>query len=292
MKFIIPIYLLVLIPCHSLASAWIMDKDYTRSIHTFSYYSANKFYNKNGNLQSQNDFKKGEYILYKEHGLSDTSSMIVESINAFNSQKQFFLHLDQEDDFIYTTLSNKFAWKKLLIKNQNSILSIQPAIDIPTIYISGYHNAANADQLAGEVRLLAGHSLKLLNKNSYINTEIAYKKYPNDNEHTVLIDMSAGIKYTPSSTFSLQLIQQINDKSAYIDTINPRIISHNYDLTKLQLSYIYNLNSRFSIQLGAYQAIYGRNTGKGNGALLSFWHKFKIKKKSKGNKKSYSNYLL
>jgi hypothetical protein len=263
-----------------------MEKNYTRSIHTFTYYNANKFYDKNSNLKSQNDFKKGEYILYKEHGLSDTSSMVFESINAFNSQKQFFLHLDQEDDFVYTTLSNKIAWKKLLIKKQNFILSIQPAIDIPTVYISGYHNAANSDQLAGEIKLLAGHSLKLFNKNSYINTEVAYKKYQNDNEHTFLIDITAGIKYTPRSTVNLQLIQHINDKSAYINTINPGIISHNYNLTKLQLSYIYNLNNKLSIQLGAFQDVYGRNTGKGNGMFFSLWHKFKIKKKkSKHNKK-------
>ena len=48
----------------------------------------------------------------------------------------------------------------------------------------------------------------------------------------------------------------------------------NYDLIKVQGSVVKTITPKTSIQLGAFQDIWGRNIGKGSGGLLSLWYQF------------------
>lgn len=260
MKYIIIFLIAVLFSNQASAGAWVLNDGETLSINNLYYYKTNTFFDAGGFETKQPAYKKRTINTYLEEGITEDitlgSSVFYEFIkqNGYNNQgfgdSEFFL-------------------RKLLYKNDNSVISIQPLVKIPS---------ASADSLPkigtegweAELKLLYGRNF---GNNHYLDTAIGFRKRFEGSSDQLRWELKFGFRPNDKWTimpafYGINNIGGISERQVIITNEN------DYSLVKAELSVLYNITPKWAVQIGAYQDIYSRNTGKGYGGIFSIWQRF------------------
>lgn len=268
--------------CHATyAAAWNQEKGAHQLILNTSYYTSNKSFTKSGAEASSARFNKFELNPYYEYGA--TSDITV-------GMNTFLQHVRQKVDTIpkqQTRLTSiELFARKQLYRKGNWAVAVQPLIKIPGAYDENNQPNLGEKQISTELRFLAGYSFKAAlpslpfssnvkktPHSHFINVEAAVRHHAEQGKDEIRIDPTLGIRTSEATLFMLQGFSTFGvgpAGNAALQGGNP----FNYDLIKVQGSVVKTITPKTSIQLGAFQDIWGRNIGKGSGGLLSLWYQF------------------
>ncbi len=258
------------------AAAWGQEKGKSQVISTLTYFSSDNYFDNRGIERSQPKFTKFSTDALYEYGFNadltfgfqprfDVASQKLtiagEVKNSGVSSIDFFLRFQLMDE------SEKF------LDGDNWVISIQPKIVAP-----GFDSKNNAlpittEQWDAELRMLSGYSFRAFNNEyHYVNVEAGYRKRFERPSDEFFFDATLGFRYTED----WQLLGQVfYTKSLDVGKSGLSLVSNrDYSLTKAQVSVIKRLSDKYSVQVGAFSHLRGKNTGTGEGMLLSIWADF------------------
>jgi hypothetical protein len=118
----------------------------------------------------------------------------------------------------------------------------------------------------GELRGLVGVSRQIDGTEVFADLEAGYRWNDQITPDEWHADLTLGIHATP---WLLILVQDFATLSNGRTASNP---SYYYD--KGQLSAVYNLNTAWAVQAGAFLTLAGRNAGREAGPMVALWYRF------------------
>ncbi|WP_182086210.1 hypothetical protein [Aureimonas sp. ME7] len=116
-----------------------------------------------------------------------------------------------------------------------------------------------------EARLLAGYGFTIAGRSAFVDAQGAFRERGAAKADEVRADVTLGVR--PWSRF-LVLAQSFSVFGLSDET------SEGYDQHKLQLSGVYDVTPRVSLQLGGWSAVAGRNALDEEGVLTALWVRF------------------
>lgn len=246
------------------AAAWNQSKGKSQIINTFTYYTTKRFFDASGDKQSQLRFTKLEYNPYAEYGVSDTLTL------GINPSYQLLSQASNQGNLYNKGLADiELFLRRSLWKNDTTVFSLQPLIKIPSLNGGKGDPALSNNQIDTELRLLAGHSIKYWGQYHFANLELAYRKRWEAPGDEIRADGTLGLRWSDKNMLLCQSFNtfSLSNGGGALQLAN----SSDFDLNKLQASYVREISERLSLQSGVFTHIAGKNTGAGGGFLVSLW---------------------
>jgi hypothetical protein len=139
-------------------------------------------------------------------------------------------------------------------------------------YVSGAHDATRPAQNGNtgpeaDARALLGHNLTLFGAPAFFDAEGGYRlrtEGPPDEFHA---DLTLGVNWTAHAQVLAQAFNTISNGAGA-----PGFAAWESHIG--QLSVVYALDDKWSVQLGGFGTLYRRNTNSEFGALLAVWRRF------------------
>lgn len=129
-----------------------------------------------------------------------------------------------------------------------------------------------------EFRYSAGRGYTLGTHSAYVDMGAAVRLRTGDAADEARADISSGVALTTKWMMigELNIIQSLGNGKRPVDPpVGAGLVNgNNYDLTKLQLSFVYTTDRGMGLQFGWQQPVLGRNTGAGGGPLLALWLRY------------------
>lgn len=266
----------------SAQAAWTQRAGNWFTADTFTFYSTNHFIDANGRRIHQPRFAKQEWNNYVEYGWRDDVTL---GANLFlqRLESDFLQYTPSGNSYLSGTKYNygladsefflrKRLWQGTLAK-KGAVFSVQPLVKLPSFYYSGDDPRGGTDNFDAELRLQGGYNFSLLQQDHFATLNLGYRKRFGEWHDQIKADSTVGFTLNRHFSLLLQafLTRRMEDNARAVisnATVN------DYDLVKTQASLVYNLNRRTRIQIGSFHHLYARNTGDGQGFLLSLWREF------------------
>ena len=250
-------------PSAALAGAWPEPQGQTLMINTFSYYQvAVQGYNQFGKPTGTGIYRQTEYAPYIEYGLTPKLTL------GFQPRLQTITQsgLPNTGHAFGLVQANLFL-RDALYQDNESVISVQGQIGIPGNATSGPPQLAqgNAEY---EARLLYGRNITLPGGlAAFIDVEPAYRFEENGTANQFRGDVTLGLK--PDDNWLL-LAQSFNT----ISNGHAQPGESDYNLYRIELSAVRNINQVVAIQFGAWHDAGGKNISLGNAGVLALWLRF------------------
>ena len=243
------------------AGAWPTPVGEGQVISTTLFDNASTGYDDDGNLTQQVSFNKSEGAIYWEHGLTDKTTLILQSSY---QDIQFTAGVDVVR---FSGIGESYAGlRRVFWQNDKWVASAQAGV----IFSGSGEAISDADLGTGsthyEGRFLVGRSFKLAKKDGFVDVQIAYRYRPTAQPDERRVDATLGWK--PSEKF------QILAQGFYTQSAEQFEIARRNTRLKLQGSVVYNHNPKTSYQIGLYQTVAGRNIVKENAFFMSVWKRY------------------
>ncbi len=258
------------IPAHAYAGAWTQNKDKGQLITNLSYYSSNEYFDNSGKKRKASNYSKYELNPYFEYGVRDWltvgANIFAQRASQYNSglgRKQTNWGIGDSELFFRTRL-----WH-----NKDFIISAEPMLKLPGMESHKEQPQIGNPNYDTGLTMSGGYSFKALQLDHFINLDAGYRHRFGSPADQLKFAATAGI----SVTNRIRILTQFFRTARLSNTNNPvftQASSDDYDLSKLQLSAVYQTDNKLSFQIGAYNNIAGRNTGSGDGALLAVSKEF------------------
>lgn len=257
-------------PSPARAGAWTQKEGEGQAILTLSRYQADSFWDADRNKQDQQRYTKWELTPYLEYGLTDWLTL---------GAQPSFQHVESKDNDGGTSRNSGLADTEIFLRERlwqqdGSVFSIQQWVKVPGGYDKRDMPGLGYGQVDAELRLLYGWGGTAFGLSVFIDGEAGFRKRWESPADEVRMDLTAGIRPIPRLLLMAQSFNTIGLRNA--DRGGPLVLpsAPDYDLHKIQLSAVVDLDERFSLQLGGYKDIAGRNTGSGSALLAALWIKF------------------
>ncbi len=260
---------LCLIASIAYAGAWTQKASNILLINNFSYYINDRYFDNSGKKQHIPDYQKYEINPYIEYGLRDGLTI---------GANLFFQRVSQDNIAGSHTNSNigigdtELFIRKRLWQEDGWIFSAMPLIKLPSLESKYAQPNIGSNNYDMELTLSGGYGFKALNLNHFINIDASYRHRFGSPHDQLKLTTSAGISVSKNT----MLLTQIFTTTRVNSNTNPLFTQSSgddYDLTKLQISTIYKIDNKLSLQIGAFHNLDGRNIGNGNGFNFAV-HKF------------------
>ncbi len=250
--------LILLFPSAANAGAWLLPEGAGQYLSTYRQYATNKYFNRDGKRYSGSTFIKTEYAPYAEYGLDENltigGSLSLQSI--YSSDKS-------EDDPYEINLNNiELFARTALYRGGNFVVSAEPGVYVPIKSDLAINPEGNEPM--PQFKLNFGYGFE---GGSYIDISAAYRmRTDGELKDMMRYDFTYGHKLNYELTIMAQVFVE--------DTLGSTAAPGNYDLTKGQVSAVWDRYKRMSYQLGVGADIAGDNTGAGYVAFYSVWYRF------------------
>lgn len=252
-------------PFSVFAGAWPLPEGQLQVINTVSAYSSDTRYDNFGNPLAQPTYNKHEYNPYIEYGLTDDITV---------GANLFLQRASQNGSVNYGIADSEFFLKKQIWKSGGYVASIQPIVKLPRLWEQDNTPMIGSSHMDVGVSALGGYGFEMYDLSHYVEVETGYRYRFGDPENRFLLNATAGVGVTGSITIMPQVFtawRATNPSGAPTFT---QTTQDDYDLVKLQLSGLYRASDTVAYQAGVFGDVYGRNAGKGQGALFSVWLNF------------------
>ena len=256
------------LPAYAQAAAWTLEKGSAKLITSLTYYNSNEFSNHKGDKQHQTDFTKWEINPLVEYGIKSDLTFGVSPRLQYARQNQQGRNID------LTALSSVDIYlRKRLFTNERWVVSLQNLIELP-----GIHNSSSSlidtKTTDLESRILFGYSFPMQGQYHFTNFEVAYRARINGISDEFHADSTLGIRFSEQWLLLMQSFNTLAVAGALGNNATSLTNSSGFDLSKTQLSMVYALTPRISLQAGVLKDLWGRNTGIGDGVLTAIWVDF------------------
>lgn len=243
------------------AGAWPSAVGQGQIISTTVNDRAKTAYNENGKADTPVDFSKLDTALYWEHGLSEDLTIV---LNSSLQEIKFSAGVDQVE---FQGLGESgLGLRSVIWQNQEAVLSGQVSVIFP----SSGETVSDADLGFGavnyELRLLAGRSFKLAERDGFVDVQAAWRLRPSGGPDEYRVDAALG--WRPQE--NVQLLAQ----GFYAHGNGKFAIARQNSRLKLQGSVVYDRNAKTSYQIGAYQTVAGQNIVKEKAVFIGVWQRY------------------
>ncbi len=253
------------------AGAWTQDAQQGQIIINTSYFATAHDFSVNGHIQPfaySGRFQQFQINPYFEYGLTSRNTLVVN----FWAQ-----HLHYADQFHNLNSIGAGDVEVALRRRFNSLASpwvvsgqmlvLFPAYSASTTPAPGNH------QEDFEARALLGRRNPW--RKSYWDAEVAYRYRNGAPADQFRAEAAAGCDVFPRIKLIGQFyaIKSMQNGTPLMPNDNPNAQS-DYDLYKSELSLVFKIHPRTRLQAGWIDAFAGRNTGRGNLALIALWKSF------------------
>jgi protein XagA len=255
------------LPAH--AGAWLQPQGHGQLILNNFFYRSDHLYTNQGQRQRQPAYQKYELNPYFEYGLTQDwtvgANLSIQAVQQNISGGGSISNRNIGD--------SEFFARTSLWKNGGFIISAMPLIKLPSPESASNTPKIGSTKPDAGLGFSAGYGFNMNGRNHIIDVGALYRYRfgaPKDR-----LDISATLGYTLSERWVLlpQAFFTYRLDNPAIATFT-QSSSDDYNLTKLQLSAVYKLNARTSLQAGLFGDVAGRNTGIGKGVVLSMWRQF------------------
>lgn len=251
------------------AGAWTQKKGKGQLITTASYYHNSSYYDDSGTRQTSPNYRKYELNPYAEYGLRDGLTV---GTNIFLQSAQQSASATKSQRQSYGLGDSEFFARARLYEKDGFALAIEPMIKLPSP--SAYLEPAIGSKHTNiGATLSGGYGFSAHGRNHFVDIGAGYIERFGTPKNQLKFSGTLGISTSQNWMILTQIFQtHRTDKS----TVSPftQSSSDDYNLTQLQLSAIYSLSEKNSIQFGGFSNISGRNTGNGDGVLFAFRRNF------------------
>ncbi len=261
LRFVAAIGLIALHPDASQAGAWLMEEGKGQVVVTGTASRAADAFDGDRQLQSTPRYTKTELQALFEYGITDWFTAIV---------SPGLQHVDiaapidaSRSGWGYSEFGGRFR----VLQGDSWILSTQATLRIP-----GTTDAANPAAIGytgseTDLRALFGTAFKIGSWPAFIDLQAAQRFRSGGPPDEFRFDTTFGVRPHPQWMLLAQTF------SVFSEGAKP-VIFPSYDYHKFQMSVVYDLTTNFSLQLGAFTAVNGRNALQENGLVLGAWYKF------------------
>ncbi len=139
-------------------------------------------------------------------------------------------------------------------------------------YVSGAHDPARPAQAGdtgpeADARALVGHNLTLFGAPAFFDARPAIGCAPQGPPSEFHADLTLGVSWTPRAQILAQAFNTVSNGAGA-----PGFAAWESNIG--QLSLVYALDDKWSVQIGGFGTLYRRNTNSEYGALLAVWRRF------------------
>ena len=139
-------------------------------------------------------------------------------------------------------------------------------------YASGAHNALKPAQDGNtgpeaDARALLGHNLTLFGAPAFLDAQAGYRLRTDGPPGEYHADLTLGVSVTPRAQILAQAFNTVSSGAGA-----PGFAAWESHIG--QVSVVYALDAKWSLQLGGFGTLYRRNTNSEYGALLAVWRRF------------------
>lgn len=255
--------LLMLLPAYAHAGAWTQAEGHGLFIASATYFTGNKFFNADGELDAQSRFSKYEFQPYAEYGITDT----------YTVGGSVFLHnVNQSGDSNYGIADAEIFLRARLYKDDSNVVSIQPLVKLPSAYTrEGIPRGGNT-AVDAELSLLYGRNMNIISDRDYLDTRIGYR----DRGHGLNAQYKADIALGMQVSENWQVIPAV--RAILAEDIEEVTFSQNsdldYDLLKAEVTAAYRLDDDSWVQGAIFYHVAGVQAGAGQGISFGFAQEF------------------
>jgi len=250
--------LLCLAASDSKAGAWLTEAGRTEVIFTSTALDVTRQFTGNGSTIRTGRFTKTEFKVDVEHGLNRDFSLLA-------GARAEAARLPPDAATLYSGAGALRAGAKVRLWNSSeAVVSLQGWFEAGRSISYPDRTRSWSAPAEGEIRLNAGRSSSLAGLPIFADAQFAYRWRGGNRPDEVHIDITAGVRATPQLMFLLQSFNAV----AIAREDGARLRRH-----KLQPSLVYAFSDMFSLQVGVFSVVAGRNVGRERGALISLWYK-------------------
>ena len=259
------ILLFCLISGIAYAGAWTQNSGKGLLISNFSYYSTNKYFDNSGKKQSLADYQKYEMNPYIEYGLRD--DITIGANLFFQRASQYDSNTGIDNSNLGVGDSELFTRFRLW-QGDGKVFSVEPMVKLPSLESESAQPQIGNKNFDTGLTFSSGYGFKAWELDHFINLDAGYRhrfSTPNDQ---LKFAATAGVSITKKT----MVLTQVFTTTRLASHNNPAFTQSSgddYDLTKLQISAIYKLDDKVSMQIGAFSNVAGRNIGSGDGLTFS-----------------------
>ena len=246
------------LPSSANAGAWLAKKDGGQLITNYYNYFSNLGFNDEGKLVSQDIFNKFSFNPYFEYGVHEDLTLgISSSLEGINNNDSL------KDTFNLSVGNTRIFGRTYVYNDEINHISIEPALTIP----SNSDNDLNSDgnKIIPEVKISYGTNFG----KDFFDIGVNYRiRTDNDLNDVLKSEVSYGYRLNDEFT----ILGQVFNETSLGDVDAAE--NGNYDLTKIQLSGIWDKHKRISYHIGFSVDLLGRNTGAGIATFFTKTYKF------------------
>jgi hypothetical protein len=253
------------------AGAWTQDAQQGQIIINTTYFSTSRVFSNTGRVQPfgyNGRFQQFQINPYFEYGVTSRNTLVV------NFWAQHLHYADQFHNLnsvgtgdIEVALRRRFSSLSSPWVVSGQALILFPAYSASTTPAPGNH------QEDFEARALLGRGNPW--RKAYWDAEIAYRYRNGAPADQFRAEAAAGFNVLSRTKLIGQFyaIKSIQNGTPLTPNDNPNAQS-DYDLYKSEISLVFQVHPQTRLQAGWIDAFSGRNTGRGNAALIALWKSF------------------
>jgi hypothetical protein len=243
------------------AGAWTLDANTGAVIITGTAMQAATAFDGNNKIQAVPRYGKDEGQALIEYGVTNWFTAILQpSLQHVDVAAPFNA---ERTGLGYTDIGGRAR----LWSDGNWVASAQAVVSIPGTRDLSNLAAIGYTDTQIDIRGLVGYSFKVGSLPAFVDLQIAQRFRLNGPPDEFRTDVTFGIR--PAERWLL-LMQSFNVVSEGTGTWG--FASYNY--YKFELSAVYALTPKLSLQLGGYSTYWGRNALQENGLVVGAWYKF------------------
>jgi hypothetical protein len=248
-------------PTAAFAGAWTLDAGQSIAIVTGTLSQSDKAFDGGGNTQSIPRYSKNELQALFEFGATSwLTLMLAPSLQHVDIAAPFEA---RRDGLGYTDLGARMR----LGGGDNWVVSGQAILRIPGTFDKSNPAAVGYTDPEFEMRALFGYSFAAGTWPAFLDVQAAQRFRFDGPPDEFRADVTLGVR--PDARW-LVLLQSFNVVSEGAGTWG----LPSYSYSKLQLSAVYSLTPKLSLQLGGYTTYWGQNALQENGLVVGAWYKF------------------
>ncbi len=251
-------------------AAWTQKKGDGLIIASFTYDTAKKSFNAVGGLESSPDFEKLEANIYIEYGFTDWLTVLL--LPGYQQVSTGFSGAKRVESGINNT---GLGGRLRLFKKGGHVVSVEG-----TFFLPGGLNTAETTVLSRgngdlEFRALYGASrdFTFFSRTfpGFLDVQVGYRQRDGAPANEFRADMTFGLR--PFKRWQI-LAQSFNIISDGAGKQTAQNAFPAFNIHKAQLAGVYDVSKRFSIQIGGFRTLVGRNIVRESAAFGAIWIRF------------------
>ena len=245
---------LLAVPEAARAGAWLQDKGQGQIISSVTVSRAGRSFDETGEAHAAPEFRKEDYEIYAEYGLCSRLTAVFDT-------RLTTLHPDEPAPSLTGFAETQLGIRGALWRKKAGIFSLQATLLFPgdSVLTSG--------GLDAEIRGLYGVGFRFGRMTGFIDSEVAYRKRAHGFRDELRPETTIGLRPSPRWLLLAQSFNVVTVGSGKTDVFEG-------EQDKIELSAVFALTPRVSVQLGGLGTVGGINVPAERAVVSALWLSF------------------